>query len=99
VYHGVATPVRIVNRNAQPTTNRSRNLFYGLPTEFEAGRYHSWIIADEHFPEELEITARDDNNYIMALRHKNFDVQGVQFHPESVLTPLGETILRNWLKN
>jgi anthranilate synthase component II len=74
------------------------SLFEGLPEEFEAGRYHSWIISDEDFPKELEVTARDDNNYIMALQHKSFDVQGVQFHPESVLTPVGETILRNWLR-
>jgi anthranilate synthase component 2 len=73
-------------------------LFEGLPEEFEAGRYHSWIISEESFPTELEVTARDDNNFIMALQHKTFDVQGVQFHPESVLTPVGETILRNWLK-
>ncbi len=62
------------------------------------GRYHSWIVSDEDFPTELEITARDDNNYIMAMQHKTFDVQGVQFHPESVLTPKGEIIMRNWLR-
>ena len=75
----------------------SRNLFEGIPEEFDAGRYHSWIISDENFPGELEVTARDDNNFIMALQHKRYDVQGVQFHPESVLTPMGEQILRNWL--
>ncbi len=73
-------------------------LFNDLPDVIEVGRYHSWIVSDENFPEELEVTARDDNNYIMGLQHKKFDVQGVQFHPESVLTPDGETILRNWLK-
>lgn len=73
------------------------SLFEDLPDEFEAGRYHSWIISDEDFPEDLEVTARDDNHYIMALQHKTYDVQGVQFHPESVLTPVGEKILRNWL--
>jgi len=113
VYHGVATKMRVVSResivdsrqpavsswqsvNSPLTTHRS--LFEGLPNEFEAGRYHSWIISDENFPEELEVTARDDNDYIMALQHKSFDVQGVQFHPESVLTPVGEVILRNWLR-
>ena len=95
VYHGVATPVRVVNR--QSIVDSRKDLFAGLPDEFEAGRYHSWIVSDENFPEELEITARDENNYIMALQHKTYDVQGVQFHPESVLTPMGERIMRNWL--
>lgn len=76
----------------------SNSLFEGLPNEFEVGRYHSWVVSEEGFPEELEITARDANNFIMALQHKQYDVQGVQFHPESVLTPKGEDILRNWLK-
>jgi anthranilate synthase component 2 len=74
-----------------------KDLFEGLPNEFPAGRYHSWIINEDNFPDELEITAVDDNGYIMALQHKRYDVQGVQFHPESVLTPDGETIMRNWL--
>lgn len=89
VYHGVATPVKILNKNAP--------LLKGLNPTIEAGRYHSWIIDRKNFPEELEITAVDENNYIMALQHKKYDVQGVQFHPESVLTPDGEKILRNWL--
>jgi anthranilate synthase component 2 len=76
-----------------------QSLFEGLPDEFEVGRYHSWVVSEEGFPEELEITARDANNFIMALQHKQYDVQGVQFHPESVLTPKGEDILRNWLKS
>ena len=90
VYHGVATPIKITN-TASPILN-------GLPETIEVGRYHSWIISDENFPAALEVTARDANGYIMALQHKTYDVQGVQFHPESVLTPDGETILRNWLK-
>ena len=94
VFHGVATSMRVVS----PESGVRSQLFEGLPNEFEAGRYHSWIVSDENFPEELEVTARDENNYIMALQHKNFDVQGVQFHPESILTPRGEDILRNWLK-
>jgi anthranilate synthase component 2 len=89
VYHGVATPVKVLKK---------QSLFDGLPNEFEVGRYHSWVISEEGFPGELEITARDANNYVMALQHKKYDVQGVQFHPESVLTPKGEDILRNWLK-
>jgi anthranilate synthase component 2 len=109
VYHGVATPVRIVKREtsnvkgakgSRLTSNVSRNnLYEGLPDELEAGRYHSWIISKENFPEVLEITAEDDNGYIMGLQHKTYDVQGVQFHPESVLTPMGEKIMRNWLKS
>ena len=78
---------------------RVSRLFDGLPATFDAGRYHSWIVSEENFPEELEVTARDANNYIMGLQHKKYDVQGVQFHPESVLTPLGEKILINWLKD
>jgi anthranilate synthase component 2 len=70
-----------------------------MPETFEAGRYHSWVVSDEGFPGDLEVTARDENDLIMALQHKKFDVQGLQFHPESVLTPQGEQLLRNWLKN
>ena len=94
VYHGVATKIEIGDQKSEVRSS----LFEGLPDELEVGRYHSWIVSDENFPNELEVTARDENNYIMALRHKNFDVQGVQFHPESVLTPKGEDILKNWLK-
>src|SRR5690242_9064447 len=102
VYHGIATPVKIVSeqlngKNANPSL--AGNLFKDLPSEFEVGRYHSWIVSEENFPKELDITARDDNNYIMALQHKQYDVTGVQFHPESVLTPLGEKILSNWLRD
>jgi anthranilate synthase component 2 len=103
VYHGVATPIKVKSEksngenDSRLTPHVSRNLFEGLPDTLEVGRYHSWIVADENFPEELEVTARDENGYIMALQHKQYDVQGVQFHPESVLTPMGEEILRNWL--
>ena len=116
VYHGVATPVRVGNRQSvlsgvegsaigskEDSTfqiaDSRRDLFKDLPQEFEVGRYHSWIISEEGFPDDLEVTARDDNNYIMALQHKTYDVQGVQFHPESVLTPVGEQIMRNWLRS
>lgn len=88
VYHGVATTCDLLATSP---------LFKGLPETIEVGRYHSWIVSDENFPKELEVTARDENNYIMALQHKKYDVQGVQFHPESVLTPMGEEIMRNWL--
>lgn len=94
VYHGVATPVMIGYQDDTPLSP----LFADLPVELEVGRYHSWIVSDEDFPSSLEVTARDEHGYIMALQHRQYDLQGVQFHPESVLTPKGETILKNWLK-
>jgi anthranilate synthase component II len=90
VYHGISTSCKLLS-----STNK---LFQGLPNEITIGRYHSWVIEEKGFPEELEITAVDENGYIMALQHKTYDIKGVQFHPESVLTPDGETIMRNWLK-
>lgn len=99
VYHGVATPITKVAGVGHPPTGRMAHpVLSSLPDTIVVGRYHSWIISNENFPAELEVTATDDNGYIMALQHKAFDVQGVQFHPESVLTPDGETMLRNWLK-
>lgn len=95
VYHGVAMPIEVKSKKSK----FNNSLFEGLPDRFDVGRYHSWIVSEESFPAELEVTARDENNYIMALQHREYDVQGVQFHPESVLTPMGEDILRNWLKN
>lgn len=106
VFHGVATPVRVVRRQTSNgkvnevtrlTSHVSRNLFEGLPDELEVGRYHSWVVSKENFPRELEITAEDESGMIMGLQHSTYDVQGVQFHPESVLTPMGEQIMRNWL--
>jgi anthranilate synthase component II len=93
VYHGMVTAIKI----QEPKNKKPNGVLNNLPWEIEVGRYHSWIVSDENFPEELEVTARDANNYIMALQHKKYDVQGVQFHPESVLTVDGEKILRNWL--
>jgi anthranilate synthase component 2 len=93
VYHGVATNIQVKSQKSKPKSF----LFNGLPEEIEVGRYHSWVVSKENFPDELEITAEDENGYIMALQHKTYNVQGVQFHPESVLTPDGERILRNWL--
>ena len=95
VYHGVATKIKVNEKRTQS----ENDIFKSLPNELEVGRYHSWIVDKEDFPKELEITAEDENGYIMALRHKTFDVQGVQFHPESVLTPDGEKIMANWLKD
>lgn len=90
VYHGIATPIKIAD-------GRSK-ILQGLGDTIEVGRYHSWIVSDKDFPDALEITAVDDNGFIMGLQHRRYDVQGVQFHPESVLTPEGEKIMRNWLK-
>jgi anthranilate synthase component 2 len=97
VFHGVALPVEIIPRSH--TANQpNADLFSGLPDHFLAGRYHSWVIDPAGFPEELEITAKDANGHIMAFRHRKYDVLGVQFHPESVLTPKGESLMRNWLE-
>lgn len=90
VYHGIQSPIRITASNY---------LFEGLPEEIPVGRYHSWVIDRENFPDALEITAVSQEGYIMALRHKDFDVQGIQFHPESVLTPDGKKIISNWLNH
>lgn len=91
VYHGIATEIQQADVLSP--------LFAGLPARFAVGRYHSWVVDRNDFPESLEITALDDEGFIMGLQHKTLDVQGVQFHPESILTPSGETILRNWLNN
>lgn len=89
VYHGVATTVKtIVNDEL---------LFDGLEPTFEVGRYHSWVV-DANVPDVLEITSIDENGQVMSLRHKTYDVRGVQFHPESVLTPDGKKMLENWVK-
>ena len=90
VYHGVATQVTI--------TAEDESLFDGLDKTIEVGRYHSWVV-DTDLPEVLEATSFDENGQIMSLRHKAYDVKGVQFHPESVLTPDGKAILKNWLKS
>jgi|TARA_B110000495_G_C22816468_1_gene476627 anthranilate synthase component 2 len=89
VYHGISSKIKIVENDS---------LFNGLPSEIEVGRYHSWVI-DEPLPEDLIATAFDSNKQIMAIKHKIFDVKGVQFHPESILTPYGKQIINNWLKS
>ena len=94
VFHGVATPVKVRSEKLKVKSE----LFQGLPDQIEVGRYHSWVVSKENFPTDLEITAEDETGMIMGLQHKTYDVQGVQFHPESVLTPDGETIMKNWLK-
>lgn len=91
VYHGVATKIIIKVTDEE--------LFVDLPDEFNVGRYHSWVVAKEDFPDVLEITSVDENGEIMSLRHKTLNVKGVQFHPESVLTPFGKKILENWINH
>ncbi|WP_041936020.1 aminodeoxychorismate/anthranilate synthase component II [Blattabacterium sp. (Nauphoeta cinerea)] len=89
VYHGISSLIKIVDSQ--------EILFQKLPKEIQVGRYHSWIISTHNFPDELQITAIGEKGEIMALRHKFYDVRGVQFHPESILTPYGEKIIDNWL--
>ena len=89
VFHGVETPVEVVAED-EP-------LFANMPTTFQAGRYHSWVVAKQDLPSELEITAVDEDGVIMAMRHKEFDVRGVQFHPESIMTEFGRKMLENIL--
>ncbi len=90
VYHGIATKIKV--------TNPKDSMFTDLPAELEVGRYHSWVIDREGFPEDIEITAEDEGGFIMALSHKKYDIKGVQFHPESILTPDGSKLMENWLK-
>jgi len=89
VHHGVSSSINIVASD-EP-------MFQNLETTIDVGRYHSWVVNPADFPEVLEITSIDENNQIMSLRHRILDVRGVQFHPESLLTPNGKQILENWL--
>jgi anthranilate synthase component 2 len=90
VYHGVATNINLCVKD-EP-------LFKDLPNGFMVGRYHSWIVLKE-LPDSLEATSYDENGQIMSLRHREFDVRGVQFHPESVLTPEGKKMIKNWVES
>ena len=90
VFHGVATPALITIDDY---------LFEGLPRTIEVGRYHSWVADSRSLPACLEPTSVSDEGYIMSLRHRELDIRGIQFHPESVLTPDGKTILNNWLNH
>jgi len=94
VFRGVSTPIQLVNQSHGQVSS----LYDGLPNQIEVGRYHSWVVSDINFPSCLNITATDEAGLIMGLAHTNYDVEGVQFHPESILTPDGETIIKNWLK-
>lgn len=89
VYHGIAT---------EGTQFGNDPIFSGLPKRIVMGRYHSWVVDRAGFPDCLKVTAMSDDGQIMALRHRNYNIHGIQFHPESVLTPEGATIVRNWLQ-
>lgn len=91
VFHGVATKVNILTSDSI--------LFQNLPTETEVGRYHSWVASKADFPKNLEITCEDELGNIMAIRHRKFHLEAVQFHPESILTPLGKTMIRNFINS
>ena len=91
VYHGIASEIEVINKNDV--------IFKNVPTKFQAGRYHSWVVSKENFPVDLEISSVDINGEIMSLSHTKFDVKGIQFHPESILTPVGKQILENWLNS
>jgi len=90
VFHGIATPATIIQNDY---------IFNHLPQTLEVGRYHSWIVSKDALPDCLEITSESDEGYIMSLRHKQFDIRGIQYHPESVLTPQGRQIINNWLNH
>lgn len=90
VYHGVASKITIIENDT---------IFNNLPNEIEVGRYHSWVISNDNFPQNLIITSVDENKNIMSIKHSVYDVRGVQFHPESILTPNGKKILENWILN
>ena len=89
VYHGVTDTIKQTGTDS---------LFFNLPKQLQVGRYHSWVINKDDFPEALEITSLSENGDIMSIRHKQFNLKGIQFHPESILTPQGKTILSNWLR-
>lgn len=88
VYHGVATKITITENDT---------LFTKIPTEIEVGRYHSWVIDKNTFPDDLIVTSKDENGEIMSIKHRTLDIKAVQFHPESILTPFGKKMLENWL--
>lgn len=90
VFHGIATSMKVTKSDAA--------IFNGIQKEFQAARYHSWIASNENFPEDLEITAEDEAGGIMAIRHRHFPISAVQFHPESILTALGEQIVKNFIE-
>lgn len=94
---GLTNLSEVVHGLASEVTVQEDLLFQGLPTKFNVGRYHSWVIDEQTLPSCLQITARTPDGQIMAVRHESYQVRGVQFHPESILTEYGEEMMRNWL--
>jgi anthranilate synthase component 2 len=95
VFHGIKTKIKLIP--SVELSLKNNDWFKGLDDELEVGRYHSWVINEQAIPNELEVTSVDSTGMIMSIRHREYDVQGVQFHPESVLTPNGRKMLENWL--
>jgi anthranilate synthase component 2 len=91
VYHGVATPILLTDRN--------ESLFANIPSSIIGGRYHSWVVSGDHLPDCLSVTCEDENGIIMGISHRTYNVKGLQFHPESVLTEHGMDIITNWIDN
>lgn len=89
VYHGLAMPINVIDQDDIT--------FYGLPKQLLAGRYHSWVLNPATIPDCLEVSAVDEQNRVMAIHHKELDIRGVQFHPESIMTEHGKIMLKNWL--
>lgn len=89
-FHGIKSKVFVLDND--------NYLFYGLTESFDAGRYHSWVVSEKNLPAYLKITAVSDDGLIMAISHKFYDVHGIQFHPESIMTPDGQQMIRNWLE-
>lgn len=97
VFHGVQTEILLNEKCSGGIVLERDYIFKGLPDRIPVGRYHSWVVDTERFPETLAVTAISPEGHIMALKHREYDIHGIQFHPESVLTPDGKTIVRNWL--
>ena len=89
VFHGISSNINLCVND--------ESIFHGIKNNFQAARYHSWVV--DNISDQLEITSVDDNNQIMSIRHTQYDVKGVQFHPESILTPYGKKIIENWINN
>ncbi len=90
VFHGVATTIQV--------TEKTDLLYQNLPSEFNVGRYHSWVVSNNNFPEILRITSKEENGQIMSLKHKEYQLYGVQYHPESILTEHGKKMIQNFLE-